>query len=110
MRLPNGERAFVDAEKLSGYCLDLQHPRGRHKARLFASRLGISSNEEELLRRALMTAAATEEATSLGEDEFGRRFAVEFDLRGPSGSGRVRSYWIIRRGEEYPRLITCYTF
>jgi hypothetical protein len=110
VRLPNGEKAFIADEKLAGYCLNLQHPRGRHKARLFASKLGISRKNEEVLRRALLLAAAAEEATFLGEDQFGRRFAVEFDLRGPSGFGRVRSYWIIRRDEEYPRLITCYTF
>ncbi|HXG48805.1 MAG TPA: hypothetical protein VNO52_14360, partial [Methylomirabilota bacterium] len=36
MRLPNGERAIVDIQKLTAYCLNLQHTRGRHKARVFA--------------------------------------------------------------------------
>lgn len=32
MKLPNAENAFVDIEKLRGYCLNLSHPRGKHKA------------------------------------------------------------------------------
>ena len=42
MRLPNPSRAFVDASKLRDYCLNAQHPRGRHKARVFASALGLA--------------------------------------------------------------------
>ena len=37
MRLPNGERAVIDIRKLQEYCLNSQHPRGRNKARVFAS-------------------------------------------------------------------------
>jgi hypothetical protein len=49
MRLPNAERAFVDTEKLRDYCLSQTHPRGRHKARVFAEALGMTAvNPEEL--------------------------------------------------------------
>jgi hypothetical protein len=41
MKLPNAEKAFVDIEKLSGYCLNTAHERGKHKARLFSSVLGL---------------------------------------------------------------------
>ena len=37
MKLPNGERAIVDCRKLDEYCLNPHHPRGRNKARVFAS-------------------------------------------------------------------------
>ena len=33
MKLPNGDRAVVELAKLTDYCLDPGHPRGRHKAR-----------------------------------------------------------------------------
>jgi hypothetical protein len=40
MKLPNGEASIVEIEKLWDYCLNLDHPRGRHKARVFLSVLG----------------------------------------------------------------------
>ncbi len=42
MKLPNAEKAFVDIEKLRGYCLNQFHERGKHKARLFSSILGFT--------------------------------------------------------------------
>jgi hypothetical protein len=45
MSLPNGERAIVDERKLREYCLSAVHPRGRHKARVFASVLGIQQRD-----------------------------------------------------------------
>ncbi|WP_367268233.1 DUF6883 domain-containing protein [uncultured Thiohalocapsa sp.] len=41
-RLPNADQAAVDLDKLRGYCLNPAHPRGRHKARVFAAALGRS--------------------------------------------------------------------
>lgn len=37
MKLPNAERAVVDVRKLRNYCLNAEHPRGQHKARVFKS-------------------------------------------------------------------------
>jgi hypothetical protein len=41
MKLPNATHAVVDVAKLRDYCLNPGHARGRHKARVFASVLGI---------------------------------------------------------------------
>lgn len=38
MKLPNADRAVVGLAKLRDYCLSPTHPRGRHKARVFAVR------------------------------------------------------------------------
>jgi hypothetical protein len=40
MKLPNAESAIIAIEKLRNYCLDPEHPRGKHKARVFSSVLG----------------------------------------------------------------------
>jgi len=37
MRLPGGDAAVVDLRKLTEYCLNPDHPRGKHKARVFAT-------------------------------------------------------------------------
>ncbi len=49
MRLPNAERAVVDIAKLRDYCLNFEHPRGRHKARVFAAALGLTTADAEML-------------------------------------------------------------
>ncbi len=64
MRLPNADRAFVDLQKLREYCLNPAHPRGQHKARVFASALGITAREAAWLRTAFLRAACTHDATA----------------------------------------------
>lgn len=108
MKLPNGELAIVDAVKLTEYCLSLDHPRGRHKARVFEAALGITSADADYLRFALLAAARDGIATAGVRDDFGQRYVLDFDLEGPSGAGRVRSTWIIRADEVTPRLTSCY--
>ena len=108
MKLPNGERAVVDMEKLVAYCLNFGHQRGKHKALVFQAVLGLTAADADDLAEALLAAAREEEA-SLGEaDDYGQRYVVDFDMRGPAGKARVRSSWIVRVGEDFPRLTSCY--
>ncbi len=57
MKLPGGNRAVVEIAKLRDYCLNEQHPRGRHKARVFATALGLTADDADVLGRALLKAA-----------------------------------------------------
>ena len=47
MKLPNAENAVVDIAKLRDYCLDPNHPEGKHKARIFMEKLGITKKDAE---------------------------------------------------------------
>jgi len=107
MKLPNADRAVVDIRKLRDYCLNPDHLRGKHKARVFAAALGLTSDHAEDLEKALLQAAITEDAMATDKDEFGQRFVAEFTMKGPMGEG-CRSSWIIRTGEDFPRLTSCY--
>jgi hypothetical protein len=71
MKLPNGHRAIIEIEKLREYCLNRAHPRGRHKARVFESCLGISAQQVEVLRNALVRAARVQPASLGFRDEYG---------------------------------------
>ena len=42
MKLPNREYAIVEIDKIVDYCLNLEHPEGKHKARVFKSALGLN--------------------------------------------------------------------
>ena len=108
MKLPNAERAVVDIDKLRNYCLNPEHRRGCHKARVFAASLGITLDHAEDLRNALLESALNDDALPLEHDEYGRRFVIDFMATGPSGQAMVRSSWIIRRGEDFARLTSCY--
>jgi hypothetical protein len=99
MKLPNADRAVVDIEKLREYCLSATHPRGRHKARVFATVLGLTAVDADELRRMILSAIISEEATPTENDEYGQRYVVDFNISRQGSEAFVRSSWIIRTGE-----------
>ena len=109
MKLPDGHLAKVDRRKLTDYCLSPTHPRGRHKARVFAAALGLGPSDADDLRTALLEAAAEGGDARAGTaDEFGQRYELDFEMTGPAGTAMIRSCWIIPAGSNVPRLVTCY--
>lgn len=107
-RLPNGNRAIVDAQKLTDYYLSPTHPRGRHKARVFREALGIGQADSDWLRELLRDAARDGEATTVASDAFGTRWQIDILAARHDRSVMIRSIWIILRGEEIPRFVTCW--
>jgi hypothetical protein len=110
MKLPNGQLAVVDIVKLNEYCLNMSHLRGRHKARVFASALSMTSIHAEELRIALLVAAKEDDAMLSTSDEYGDRYIIDMVMRHEGKSATVRSIWIIRVGEAFPRFVSCYVF
>lgn len=108
MRLPNGERAVVERAKLVDYCLNRSHGRGRHKARVFVSALGITERDADILRDTLLFVARSEEAQPALLDHYGQRYVVDFAMTVGVRQARVRSTWIIRTDEDFPRLTSCF--
>jgi hypothetical protein len=108
MKLPNGEAAIIEIEKLRDYCLSRSHPRGRHKARVFLSRLGMTAAHAEELSAALEEAAVDENAKLGTSDQYGTRYIVDFELRHGVRTASIRSCWIILSGQMAPRFVTCY--
>ena len=108
MKIPNAERAVVEIRKLRDYCLNPQHNKGKHKARLFTSLLGMSANDAEELRNALLEAVKTKDA-QLGEtDAYGQRYTLDFMLNWRDKQARIRSAWIIETGSDIPKLTTAF--
>ena len=64
-------------------------------------------NAEEL-RAALFAAARDQDANATEADEYGERYVLDFSLRHADCEAQVRSAWIIRKGENFPRLTSCY--
>ena len=108
MKLPHNDRAYVNIVKLRDYSLSQKHQEGKHKARVFAAALGIGPEEAEWLQDCLLTAARDLECQLGKRDEHGQRYTVDFTARFAGKSATLRSAWIVRPGEDFPRLISCY--
>jgi uncharacterized protein DUF6883 len=108
LKLPNPGRAVIDIAKLRDYCLNPAHPVGKHKARVFASVLGLTAADAEELRDSLLEAARLQDVVPGEQDEYGQRYTLDAIVVGPAGQAVVRSAWIVRTGEDFPRLTTCY--
>jgi hypothetical protein len=108
MKLPNPDRALVDIRKIRDYCLNPEHRRGRHKARVFAAALGLTSEHSDVLPNALLAAARDGEAIATDRDQYGQRFVIDFWMAGPGSSATVRSSWMVLHSEDFPRLTSCY--
>lgn len=108
MRIPNCEKAIVPIEKLRDYCLSDTHPKGKHKARVFYSALGLTQKDAETLRSALLAAICDDLAGITNHDEYGQRYTLDFVLVVNGKTATVRSAWIILNDENQPRLVTCF--
>ncbi len=108
MKVPNPDRAVVDIRKLTDYCLSLEHPRGKHKARVFLSALGMTSAHAGELRDVLLKNVRSEECVIGTVDEYGARYIVDFTYARADRKAMVRSTWIIKVDERTPRLTSCF--
>jgi len=41
-------------------------------------------------------------------DAYGAPYVLDFTIVGPGGEGIIRSHWIVRRDEDFPRLTSCH--
>jgi hypothetical protein len=108
MKLPNAERAFVDIAKLRDYSLDVVHKEGKHKARVFASALGLTRNDANWLREQLLAAARIQDCRLGRKTDYGQRYILDFTLTRNQKAAVIHSVWNVRPDEDFPRLITCY--
>ena len=108
MKMPNCQNAVVDAAKLLDYCLNPVHPRGRYKARVFAASLGLTDAKADKLRDALLNSACSDDAIRGELDDYGQRYVIDFTMSTAAGQAAIRSAWMVRRGEDFPRLLSCY--
>ncbi len=108
MRLPNGDAALIEDQKLLGYLLNPLHRDGRKHAEFFKRLLNIDLANADVLRRALLHATANEDAWLGKSSKYGTKYEIRFRMTGPRGTYTILSVWMIRSGEADPRLVTAY--
>lgn len=107
MRLPNGEFARVDPEKLNEYLLAENHPVGGPKARFFQA-IGFPPAEGGRLRTEFVRLAREGDVVDETIGEYGIKYTVEGMITSPTGRRvKVRTVWIAEP-DESPRLVTAY--
>ncbi len=106
--LPNAKKAIIKIEKLRDYCLNIEHPHGKHKAVIFKSYLGFTQINAEELKIAILDGIQTGNAFFTDEDIFGKRYYVDFIFRKFDKKVNIRTSWIIRKDEDFPRLTSCF--
>jgi hypothetical protein len=107
MHLPNGDRADIPMEKLVGYCLNPNHSSGKHKARVFASALGITSKNAGELLQLIRQAAVEGEVVQQSKTEFGQLFKVDWLIPGTQ-SLELRTIWEIKDQQSFPRIVSAF--
>lgn len=108
MKLPNLEQAIIDPTKIRDYCLNPDHPRGKHKARVFKLVLGLTSEETENFITQVKNKIAGVDCRKGKQDEYGQRYIADIEITNDGQKAVVRTIWIIKRNEVKPRLTTCY--
>ena len=107
MKLPNGRQAEISLQKLIGYCLNPEHPRGKNKARVFESALGITATNANILQELVKQAAIAGEVFQQKSTPFGQEFKVDWTVPDTDGI-ELRTIWEITPSNPNPRLISAF--
>jgi hypothetical protein len=74
--LPNYQKAVIPNEKIFDYCLNPNHERGRHKAKVFKKVFGLTQQDGELLKSAILEQLDRFEIETVKENKFGVIFTL----------------------------------
>jgi hypothetical protein len=75
---------------------------------VFQSVLGLGAEDAEVLREALLQAVQLYDAVPGKANQQGQKYVLDFPLTVAAKPALVRSAWIVRWNENFPRLVTCY--
>lgn len=108
MKVPNAENARLDIRKLREYCLDSSHDHGGHKARVFRAALAIDDSHAEWLRDQMLQALPSAEARAARHDNYGMRYSADLTITRQDRKTVIRTGWIVRDGEAFPRFVSAW--
>ena len=108
MILPNSSNAYIDDRKLIDYCLSENHPIGKHKARVFISALGFTLENFQGLKESILIEIQNNEAIITNINQYGTFYVVDISVENPPKKALVRTSWIVKNHEDFPRLTSCY--
>ena len=69
---------------------------------------GLTCDDAEELQYLLAEAAQKSDAVPTENDQYGQRYCLDFAVTRLGQTATIRSTWIIRIAETFPRLTRCY--
>ncbi len=100
---------LIPQEKLTGYALNQDHPKGKHKAIIFETLLGYNAHDFEPLLSQIMTNALESEAILKRTDQFGQHLQVDMLVVSTIGQkATVRTGWFIASDSPIASLSTLF--
>lgn len=108
MKLPHKEKAYIPFLKIRDYLLSETHPIGKSKAKFFRS-LGFNETNIDLLKQGLLTIAHREDVKEEVSSIHGVKYIMDGLIQTSTGETvKVRTIWIIDKGQIRPRFVTTY--
>lgn len=108
MKLPYNKNIFIPNEKLTKYVLSETHELGKFKAKYFR-KLGLDETNISLFEKTLRRLAQDQEITEEMSSVYGTKYVIEGKIETPIGKKiKVRTVWILEKGQKRPRFVTVY--
>ena len=105
--LPEAASASAPQDKLQGYLLNHEHPRGKEKAHVINQVLGYNVENWETFQKKLLTEVQKSPVTKTVPTQFGERYTVPVILYGRKDRFlRLNTVWQIDTGGKTPHFIT----
>ena len=93
---------------MMAYCLNPNHERGSHKARVFRQVFGITRDNAMFLKSAILNNIDRFEVTAVTENKYGKIYSLPMKLTIFGKEGEVMTAWIVEKGTDFPRLTSCF--
>lgn len=75
---------------------------------VFKSALNLTQQDADFLKNVILKGLARNDALAGIRDRYGKRYTVDIKIRNLDLEAMIRTAWIIKTDENFPRLITCY--
>lgn len=117
--LPNRDAAIVEDKKIKAYLLNLDHPKGRSKAKFFIAQ-GFTIDNIELFRSMLLRHGRLNTVTKTETNAYGTKYIIEGVATYPDNivatAGirkkvlrfNLRTVWSIAVDANVPKLVSAY--
>lgn len=75
---------------------------------VFKSALRLTDQDAEFLKNTILEALSVNEAVLGKQDQYGKRYSVDIKIINLDKEAQIRTAWIIKKDENFPRFTTCY--
>lgn len=108
MKLPYRKDVFISRNKLTKYILSEKHAIGRFKAKFFRN-LGFDETNVDFFEDSLRSLVEFEDIKEKLFSAYGTKYIIDGKIDAPNGKTvKVRTIWILEKGQKRPRFITIY--